>query len=105
MPPWDGETKQGGNMTGYSPGGAPDSVPKAAKADKKEKAFIVVAAGHRSGLFWKYGEKYKNLIDYSIEVMKAIDFESGASHIEFMVYKEGPVLIEINNRIMGGIFL
>jgi biotin carboxylase len=48
--------------------------------------------------------KYKNLMDYSIEVMKAVGFRSGAAHIELMVDKEGPVLIEINNRIMGAHF-
>jgi L-amino acid ligase len=47
---------------------------------------------------------YKNLIDYSIEVMKAVGFKSGASHIELMVDNKGPVLIEINNRIMGAHF-
>jgi biotin carboxylase len=62
-------------MTDHSPGGAPDGVPKAAKAGKKEKAFVVVAAGYRAGLFWKYGEKYNikfvYIIPYWIHIFDA----------------------------------
>ena len=43
------------------------------------------------------------LVEYNAKVVKAIGVEYGAIHTEYKVDEKGPVLIEINCRIMGGI--
>lgn len=42
------------------------------------------------------------LIEYAYDVADAIGIKYGAVHGEFMIDKDGPVLIEVNCRVMGG---
>lgn len=45
------------------------------------------------------------LINYAYDVLDAVHFKNGPAHGEFMVDENGPVLLEVNARIMGGNFI
>lgn len=47
---------------------------------------------------------YVDIIAYAFEVLSALDFYYGPSHMEVMVDDSGPVLIEVGARPMGGNF-
>ena len=62
-----------------------------------------------------FGPKYDNCVnlspsspdmvqlrEYAVNVLDAIGFENGAVHAEYKVDKRGPVLIEVNCRLCGG---
>lgn len=44
------------------------------------------------------------LVDYTMKVLDATEVKYGMSHVELSIDDDGPVLIEINARIMGGFF-
>lgn len=46
--------------------------------------------------------KIQEMMDYCVQVVRAIGVEYGPVHSEFMIDEEGPVLIEVNCRICGG---
>lgn len=46
-------------------------------------------------------EKEKELIEYAFETVKAVGIKDGPVHGEYMVDEKGPVLIEVNCRVMG----
>ena len=48
-------------------------------------------------------KKYKDLIDYALKTVDAIGMVNGMVHGEYFIDKKGPILIEVNCRIMGGI--
>ena len=47
---------------------------------------------------------HRRIIQYACKVLTALDFLYGPSHMEIMVDAEGPVLIEVGARPMGGHF-
>ncbi|MBV7262662.1 ATP-grasp domain-containing protein [Photobacterium sp. WH77] len=47
--------------------------------------------------------KYQMLIEYSKQCLDALGIKFGPSHLELMIDQDGPVLIEINSRLHGGI--
>ena len=49
-------------------------------------------------------EEENAVADYAVEVLRATGMEQGPAHIEIKCDGEGPVLIEINARPMGGAF-
>ena len=58
---------------------------------------------YHSSIFshWNSPE-FRELVEYAGEATKALGFSYGGSHSEYMVDKDGPVLIEINSRVQGG---
>lgn len=46
-------------------------------------------------------KRFKIIADYVKQVLPAIGLRYGAAHTEVMVTKDGPVLIEVNARLMG----
>lgn len=44
----------------------------------------------------------KALVDYALTVVRSLDLDLGIFHIELIVGPDGPVLVEVNPRIMGG---
>lgn len=47
--------------------------------------------------------KHRNLVQYAFNVLDTVEFKYGPCHTEFMVDDKGPVLIEINPRLSGGV--
>jgi hypothetical protein len=47
-------------------------------------------------------EKESELIDYALKTVCALGITDGPVHGEYMIDKDGPVLIEANYRVMGG---
>ncbi len=47
------------------------------------------------------GPVQKALCDYSLQVLEAFNFKYGPTHLEMMLTKRGPVLVEINARLDG----
>lgn len=45
----------------------------------------------------------RQLMDYSKNVLKALEVEYGPAHLEIMVTGRGPVLIEVGARVSGGL--
>lgn len=43
-----------------------------------------------------------SLVSYAFDVLDALGVKNGNVHGEFMIDKDGPVLIELNARVMGG---
>merc|ERR1719461_2064233 len=41
------------------------------------------------------------IIDYTLNVLKAMEFDNGAAHVEIMLTNRGPVLVECNCRLAG----
>lgn len=48
------------------------------------------------------GPLAKELLPYAKQVLDALGFEQGPAHMEIMLTKRGPVLIEVGARLMGG---
>ena len=48
------------------------------------------------------GKKEKELVDYAFQAVRAIGITDGPVHGEYMIDKDGPVLIEANCRVLGG---
>merc|ERR1719461_1019472 len=44
---------------------------------------------------------FVSMIDYALNVLKAMEFDNGAAHLEIMLTNRGPVLVENNCRIAG----
>ena len=44
----------------------------------------------------------QKLLQYTYKVLDAVEMKNGFSHNEFKVDEKGPVLIEVNARVMGG---
>jgi len=42
-----------------------------------------------------------SIMDYAVNVLNAIEFDNGAAHLEVMLTKRGPVLVECNCRLAG----
>ena len=47
-------------------------------------------------------EEHKELIDYALKAVDAIGFKHGVIHGEYYIDEQGPVLVEVNCRPMGG---
>lgn len=47
---------------------------------------------------------YTQMVNYAFDVLKAIGIQCGPVHAEYIIDENGPVLIEINCRPMGGAF-
>ena len=47
-------------------------------------------------------ERERALIDYALKTVRALGITDGPVHGEYMIDKNGPVLIEANCRVMGG---
>lgn len=47
-------------------------------------------------------ERERALIDYALKTVRALGITDGPVHGEYMLDKDGPVLIEANCRVMGG---
>lgn len=47
-------------------------------------------------------EEHKELIDYALKAVDAIGFKYGVIHGEYYIDEQGPVLVEVNCRPMGG---
>ena len=47
------------------------------------------------------GQVQNKLVAYAKEVLEALQVETGWGHIEIIMTKDGPVLVEIGNRMMG----
>ena len=47
---------------------------------------------------------YSELVEYAFSVLDALEIKDGPVHGEYMIDKKGPVLIEVNCRVMGGSF-
>ena len=47
-------------------------------------------------------EKEKELVEYALQTVQALGITDGPVHGEYMVDEKGPVLIEVNCRVMGG---
>jgi biotin carboxylase len=47
-------------------------------------------------------EKTREIEDYAIQIVSLIGLDVGIFHVEIMLGKSGPVLIEVNPRMMGG---
>lgn len=43
-----------------------------------------------------------DLINYTYKMLDALHWQNGASHNEFLIDEKGPVLVELNARVMGG---
>ena len=52
---------------------------------------------------WSGAPEFKSIVDYAKKATQAIGYAYGASHSEYMVDKDGPVLIEINCRVCGAL--
>jgi len=50
-----------------------------------------------------HGEDQAQLTDYTLRVLDALGIANGPAHAEVMMTREGPVLIEIGARMMGGV--
>ena len=55
----------------------------------------------KGGCFSPYDETMAPLRDYAAHCLDAVGFDWGASHIEIMLTREGPRLVEINGRLVG----
>lgn len=74
----------------------PMTVTKRLRSSENE--LVEVAAVMPSGL------SYSNeVLEYVERVLKALDLEAGLFHIEVIQAHDGPVLVEINARMMGSI--
>lgn len=47
-------------------------------------------------------EEHKELMDYALKAVDAIGFKYGVIHGEYYIDEQGPVLVEVNCRPMGG---
>ena len=47
-------------------------------------------------------EREKELIEYAFQTVRAVGITDGPVHGEYMIDEKGPVLIEVNCRVMGG---
>lgn len=57
---------------------------------------------YQSADFLQLNEDWtKPLVEYAFSVLDAVGMKYGAAHIELMVDKDGPVLVEINSRLAG----
>ena len=84
---------------------------------------ISVDGKHRLSSMWRYTKKrvlgggnvydaaeilgsleagHSRLVRYAMDVANAIGFQNGYIHGEYMIDEAGPVLIEVNCRVMGG---
>lgn len=50
-----------------------------------------------------HGEDQAKLIDYTLNVLNALEISHGPAHAEVMLTSRGPLLIEIGSRLMGGV--
>ena len=48
------------------------------------------------------GKKERELVEYAFETVRALGITDGPVHGEYMIDEKGPVLIEVNCRVMGG---
>ena len=48
------------------------------------------------------GEREKELVEYAFDTVRALGITDGPVHGEYMIDEKGPVLIEVNCRVMGG---
>jgi len=48
------------------------------------------------------GKKERELVEYAFETVRALGISDGPVHGEYMIDEKGPVLIEVNCRVMGG---
>lgn len=48
------------------------------------------------------GEKEQELVQYAFDTVRALGITDGPVHGEYMIDEKGPVLIEVNCRVMGG---
>ncbi len=55
----------------------------------------------QGGCFTPRNETHAELEKYVFEILDAVGFNSGATHIELMLTEHGPRLIEINPRLVG----
>jgi predicted ATP-grasp superfamily ATP-dependent carboligase len=55
----------------------------------------------KGGCFKPYDQSMGDLYDYASRCLDAVGFQFGASHIEIMLTKAGPQLVEINGRLVG----
>jgi phosphoribosylamine-glycine ligase len=46
-------------------------------------------------------EQYTELVDYALSVNNALGMHYGAAHLEIIITKQGPVLVELNPRMHG----
>lgn len=59
---------------------------------------------HRTNLIKKLTPLTKKIAQYGFAVLNAMKYNVGPTHLEIKVDRHGPVLIEANLRIMGGLF-
>ncbi len=50
----------------------------------------------------EFGRKEKELVEYAFRTVRALGITDGPVHGEYMIDEKGPVLIEVNCRVMGG---
>lgn len=55
----------------------------------------------RGGCFMPNGPEFAALERYVFDVLDAVGFDAGATHMEIMLTTEGPRLVEINPRLVG----
>jgi hypothetical protein len=53
-------------------------------------------------LIVKLSPIHKKIAQYGLDVLNAMKYQYGPTHLEMKLDKNGPVLIEANLRIMGG---
>jgi biotin carboxylase len=50
----------------------------------------------------EFDEREKELVEYALQTVRAVGIVDGPVHGEYMIDGNGPVLIEVNCRVMGG---
>ncbi|GMO13522.1 MAG: ATP-grasp domain-containing protein [Mycoplasmoidaceae bacterium] len=70
---------------------------------EKFKSDMGVQLYKRTNLVKKLSPLHQKIVKYSLSVLNAMKYTVGPTHLEIKVDKKGPVLIEANLRIMGGI--
>ena len=48
------------------------------------------------------GHKEMELVEYALQTVRVLGITDGPVHGEYMMDEKGPVLIEVNCRVMGG---
>ena len=67
----------------------------------EKKMFAPPSFAIQGGTFCSRSAEHEVIEDYVFSVLDAVGFNCGAAHVEIMVTKEGPQLIEINPRLVG----
>jgi biotin carboxylase len=67
----------------------------------EKKMFAPPSFAIQGGTFRSRCAEHEVIENYVFSVLDAVGFNCGASHVEIMMTKEGPQLIEINPRLVG----